>query len=222
MKLWNFASAALLAGALSLGGGVAQAAMGPIVPDVAVEGATNGSAVPGGTAFTSFTIGFAGTYEFISLDMTMSYDPARLTFNPLLSSVTVSGSVVPLPAFLTQLAQMQSTPESDFTFYGGQSSAGNLFFGAGYTVDGSLSLTGNIVVTTAFDLASSFTVGTQSLVRIEQLEFTDVNLVFSPLASAELPVTMTVTAVPEPESWLMLLAGMGLLGAVARRRVARA
>jgi hypothetical protein len=33
---------------------------------------------------------------------------------------------------------------------------------------------------------------------------------------------MTVTAVPEPESWLMLLAGMGLLGAVTKRRAARA
>jgi hypothetical protein len=33
---------------------------------------------------------------------------------------------------------------------------------------------------------------------------------------------MTVTAVPEPESWLMLLAGMGLLGAFAKRRAARA
>ncbi len=31
-------------------------------------------------------------------------------------------------------------------------------------------------------------------------------------------VTLTVTAVPEPEQYLMLLAGLGLMGAVARRR----
>ncbi|MEP6879290.1 MAG: PEP-CTERM sorting domain-containing protein, partial [Nitrosospira sp.] len=31
-------------------------------------------------------------------------------------------------------------------------------------------------------------------------------------------VTLAVTAVPEPEQYLMLLAGMGLMGAVARRR----
>jgi len=31
-------------------------------------------------------------------------------------------------------------------------------------------------------------------------------------------VTLLVTAVPEPESWAMLLAGLGLMGAVARRR----
>jgi hypothetical protein len=31
-------------------------------------------------------------------------------------------------------------------------------------------------------------------------------------------VTLTVTAVPEPEQYLMLLAGLGLVGAMARRR----
>ncbi len=31
-------------------------------------------------------------------------------------------------------------------------------------------------------------------------------------------VTLAVTAVPEPEQYLMLLAGLGLMGAVARRR----
>lgn len=31
-------------------------------------------------------------------------------------------------------------------------------------------------------------------------------------------VTLAVTAVPEPENWAMLLAGLGLMGAVIRRR----
>jgi MYXO-CTERM domain-containing protein len=38
------------------------------------------------------------------------------------------------------------------------------------------------------------------------------------LASAS--VTVTVTAVPEPEGWLMLLAGLGLIATLGRRRLA--
>jgi hypothetical protein len=39
--------------------------------------------------------------------------------------------------------------------------------------------------------------------------------------SGEILVT-SITAVPEPESWAMLLAGLGLVGAVARRKVRQA
>jgi hypothetical protein len=218
MQTWKLASAALVAGALSFAGGVAHAAA---APDVVVAGATNGSAAPGGTAFTSFTLAFGGTYEFIGIAMTMDYDPARLTFDPLLSSVSILGSVVSLPVFLAQLAATESLPMSDFDVYGGEDPPGHLYFGAGYTVSGSTSLTGDIVVTTAFKLAPSFAVGSHSVVDIKQLDIADLNTGIVSLASAEIPVSMTVSAVPEPESWLMLLAGLGLLGGVARRRVAR-
>ena len=219
MKLWNFASAALLAGALSLAGGVAHAAT---APDVGVEGATNGSAAPGGTAFTSFTIGFAGTYQFNEAAATITYDPALLTFNPFQSRVSVLGVDRSLPAFLTLLSQMQNLPGSDFVAYGGESPAGTLFFGTGFTLQGSMPLNGNIIVTTAFDLASTMAVGSVSEVAVTQLAMSDLNTGMVSLASPQMPVLMTVTAVPEPETWLMLLAGMGLLGAVAKRRAARA
>lgn len=220
MKFWNIASVALAASALSFGGASAHAAM---APDVFVQGATDGVAAPGGTALTSFTIEFAGNYEFIGLGMTMSYDPALLTFNLGQSTVSLFGTTHTLPAFLNQLAMLQATPGSGFEVYAGEPSPGNLFLDAGFTSPtGSTTLSGQIVVTTAFDLSPAFAVGSQTTVTIGHLEFADVNLGFSTLASTELPVEMTVSAVPEPESWLMLLAGMGLLGAVAKRRAARA
>jgi hypothetical protein len=217
MKLWNFASASLLAGALSLAGGVAHAA-----PDVVVEGATNGSAAPGGTALTSFTIRFTGIYQFTGAAATITFDPALLTFNPFQSKVSVLGVERSLPAFLTLLSQMENLPGSDFDVYGGENPAGTLFFGAGFTRQGSMPLNGNIIVTTAFDLASTMAVGSVSEVALTQLVMADLDTGIVSLAAPGSPLLMTVTAVPEPESWLMLLAGMGLLGAVTKRRAARA
>lgn len=72
------------------------------------------------------------------------------------------------------------------------------------------------------DAVFHFAVSGAQTVAVTQLAMADLNSGIVPFASAEIPVLMTVTAVPEPETWRMLLAGMGLLGAVARRRVARA
>lgn len=217
MNLWKSASMALAAGVLGLAAGAAQAAM---APDVLVLGATNGSAAPGGTAFTSFTIGFSGTYEFTGVATTIEFNPALLSFNPLLSKVSVLGVERSLPDFAALLYDMQEADGSTFVAYGGEAPPGTLYFGAGFVFTGSMSLTGDIVVTTAFDLSPSFAIGSQTAVEVTQFDIADLNNGIVPLASAENPVLMTVTAVPEPESWLMLLAGMGLLGAVARRRVA--
>jgi hypothetical protein len=179
-----------------------------------VEGATNGSAAPGGTAFTSLTIRFTGIYQFTGAAATITFDPALLTFNPFQSKVSVLGVERSLPAFLTLLSQMENLPGSDFDVYGGENPAGTLFFGAGFTLQGSMPLNGNIIVTTAFDLASTMAVGSVSEVALTQLVMADLDTGIVSLAAPGSPLLMTVTAVPEPESWLMLLAGMGLLGAI--------
>lgn len=222
MKLWKITSMALLGGALGWGSTIAHATIAPPAPSVTVAGVTHGAAAPGGVATTSFTLSFTGPYEFIGVAMDLTYDPAALTFNPAQSSVSVFGTSYTLPTFLGLLEGIKTAPGSDFDYYGGQSSPGELFFGAGYLFTGSMPLEGDIVVTTAFNIAPSVLVGTQSHVLIHQLQIADVESGIVPLASSTTPITMTVSAVPEPESWLMMLAGVGLLGAVARRRTARA
>lgn len=199
------------------------AAQAALAPDVMVASASGGSALPGGTATTSFTIAFGGTYSFATVATTILYDPAMLGFNPMQSSVAVGGTTYSLPSFLGLLATLPGQPGfEDFTFYGGEDTPGELYFGAGFISGGSVALSGEVVVSTAFDLKPAMVAGSQSNVVIHHLMMADANTGITTLAApGQIPdatITMTVSAVPEPASWLMMLAGAGLLGAVAQRR----
>jgi len=215
LKIRKPASLALLDGALLTAGSLAHAGL---QADISVSGGSDGSAAPGSTAFTSFTISALGDYPFTGAKMTMDYNPALLSFNASQSSVAVLGTTYALPSFLTQLSTLSAVPGfNNFTIDGGASGPGSLYFSAGFTPSGSITLNGEIVVTTAFDLAPSMGIGSSADVTIAKLDFADPNTGPVSLATAEFPLVMTVTAVPEPESWLMLLAGAGLLGAAVRR-----
>jgi PEP-CTERM motif len=219
MKLWKFAAAACTAGALALGSGTAMAGL---QADVSVVG-TNGAAAPGATAFTSLTISFAQIYNFIGVDLEGFYDTSKLTFNSGQSSVNLMGTSLTLAEFMTGLAGLQVSTGGDFQVIGaGVTGAGDMFLRAGFGA-GSYALTpGDIVVTMAFDIKPSVAVNSVANITFTQFALTDVTPEMTPLATDDNRIILTVTAVPEPESWLMMLAGVGLLGAVARRRAARA
>lgn len=69
---------------------------------------------------------------------------------------------------------------------------------------------------TAFSSSGMFSPGTSSLSNLSYPDSQTVHIGFGRLDSTD---SYTVTAVPEPESWALLLAGLGLLG-FARRRAA--
>lgn len=68
---------------------------------------------------------------------------------------------------------------------------------------------------TAFSSSGYFSPHTSSLTHLNYPDSQTLHLGFSRLDSTD---SYTVTAVPEPETWALLLAGLGLVGGIARRR----
>lgn len=211
-------AAALTTGALLLAGSAAMATTAPVS---LLEPLTAGTGVPGGVdpAKPAFSVQFL-QFDVVAAAFSLTYDPSVLQFNPSQSSVTFNNSTRMLPEFLLDLETLASLSGGDFLFDFADA-GGELIFNAGFVGPGSSLLNGTLTVQTAFNLRPAFAAGTSQLLQIESLLFVDADGVFTELAPFDNLPTMTISAVPEPESWLMLLAGMGLLGAVAKRRAAR-
>ncbi len=219
MKVLKIPRMLLAAGVLWMASSLAGAVT---VPDVSVTGDSIGYGVPGASpAKPTFTIGFSGQFEFLGMGISILYDPQFLAFNAAESAVTFNNQFYSLPAFLQLLDSVRSMPGYEsFSVEGGDDGLGELYFGAGFSGLGSETLTGSIVVQPAFNLVSpAFSIGMSKPVTIAGLIFYDGGGGIHELATLDNPYTLSVTAVPEPETWLMMLAGLGLLGAVARRRV---
>ena len=176
-----------------------------------------GTGVPGGVdpAKPAFSFQFTD-YDFVAVGVSLTYDPSVLQFNPSQSTVTYNGVTRTLPDLLLDLGELSG---GGFFVDAADDAAGEVYFNAGFTESGSLLLNGTLTVQTAFNLlAPTFEVGTNRQVGIAGLLFVNTDGVYAELIPAISPPTLTISAVPEPEAWMMLLAGMGLLGAVAKRR----
>jgi hypothetical protein len=185
---------------------------------------TGASALRGAPASPTFTVNFgtpSSPYDLVALNFDLAYDSAVLTFNPDASTITYNGaSRVGINTVLKQLA-----PDSG-TVCAGNSCSSSVpgTFTVGWFTLGSVALNAPVTLTAAFIVSPGAAVGSSSTVTLTGTSGANVPVSTdfpfgvrddNYLASA----AITVTAVPEPEGWLMLLAGLGLIATLGRRRL---
>ncbi len=191
------------------------AAAGSAHAFVIESSSTDASAPPGSFAYPTFTLFFAqapaftAPYDLIALNFDLNYDAAQLTFNPNLSSITYNGNtIVGINAVLGQLASDSGTE------CGGNpcSSEAAGQFSVAWNTLSFARLNTPVVMTAAFQVLPG---ATSDIIELVGTSARDGQLDLDTFSQGA-----TVTAVPEPEGWLMMLAGVGLIATLGRRRLA--
>ena len=162
---------------------------------------------PGGQVTATWNFDIGDNYPFNGANFSMEYDPASMGFLAEGSKVTVNGTEY---GFLSVLADLSSLG-GDMT---SNVSPGTVAFAVYLPVLPelvSIPVTGPVTLSATFELASTFT--GPAFIDFEGAVGGEEESLFSG--------SIQVTAVPEPETWLMWLGGLGLLAArYARRRQA--
>ena len=180
--------------------GFSGAAFATVEPPPVNLTITNAAGAPG--SFVSPTVSFdIGGFLYDSLKLDFSYQASALTFKPLLSTVSYNNASRPftdLPAYL----QGPASVVGDVATISISS-----FDGVGFPMNTPLLLTAmfqlnNAALAGPYEIAISGSVSTDP-------EFEERS--FSGLA--------TVTAVPEPELWMLMLGGLGLVAWKRRSRL---
>lgn len=214
-KMVNLGLALSVAGLMGLSGQAVQAAVS-IAPALSIA-STDAVAPALGQASPSFTFTFDTEFDLAGFELTVAFDPSMVTFNAAASTLSVGPVTETLPTVLFGLSQ---TSGGDFLF-----SPGPGGFGTAVGAPGAFTITGlyqsqstvvpagsSFVMTSVFNLLPAFAAGSSTQVRA-------FGYAFDPSFQQEnFDLTATVTAVPEPETWLMLLGGLGLLAQRVRRR----
>jgi len=217
---WNLGAVLSLVAVLGMTGQNAHAVVDidPLINPLITTSPVDAASPPEGQAFPSFVFNFTSDFDLAGFEVTFTFDPTKLSFNAAASTLTMGVKPFTLPTVLA-LMETASTlpgPDADFQYspgpgdFGAAIGSGLFTFTGVYQSQSYLIPKGSTVTMTgAFNLLSGFESGvTQVQVYGEALgtgSFED----FS--------VTANVTAVPEPETWLMLLGGLGLLASRVRR-----
>jgi hypothetical protein len=218
MRIWRKLQVMGATAALALASSVAYGGLEFPLPPPAVSVTANPASLvmpgPGAKASVTLTFEFLADYAFNSISLFVNYEKQFLTFNRGDSTVGVlgAGSTVPLAnaAALLTSGLPGSDVENDNPSVGEYSLSG-------YTIATSYPLLAGtkLVLTGVFDLSSSFAATTTTNVDMA---------VYVAGPSADLGqedafpgLRTTVSAVPEPETWMLLLGGLGLIASRVRR-----
>lgn len=209
MQLRKCAGIAMLGMAAALGGVQSQAYAG-------VAGTVQGKdsvGAPGQLVSPEFTLDFGNALQLVNFSFNWEFDPEFLSFRKDQSSVLFGGHERSLSAFIdhiksqfgnnAQLFQLEDavTPSNrrkyDYTMFPSGVESSNF--------------SGEATIRTVFELSAAAPAGYMTEVRFAgNLVDTDEN---------ELPFVgyATVQAVPEPQTWMLWLSGVGLLATAVRR-----
>lgn len=185
----------------------------PAVAPVVNVSATDASGPVPGKASPTLTFAFVEPYGFTSLFLQIDYDQSKLSFDNLLSSAVFHPTA--LPAFT--LDDLVTLSGGDFSYDSDASVAGSYTLTAFFATQSYVLPAGSsLVLTGVFDLVG-LPMGQSTQVDMSGV-LTSTVADIEPTAVNNFAVSAAVTAVPEPETWLMLLGGLGVLASRMRRR----
>jgi hypothetical protein len=181
-----------------------QAALAPFVTNVSAV-YTLDAQVPVGAAAINMSglflqPGLNGTFSFLSAASILVSGPGLVTTTYAAGSNLLSGSFVG--------GSFAGSGTSGSSFASGPVSGGSISFTSDF-----LDFTGS----TVFDRSQSLTAVTPNFAIGANGSLSGFRAVAGGQFSAD-PEPIITTMVPEPESWALLIAGFGLVGAAARRR----